>query len=120
MNETKHPLLETLGESSNIKVISFFLAHPSYDYGKTELANYTGLSRQSIYKVISPLIHYSIIKETRKIGRTTLYQLNHQSKVVKALNQANEELVKIIISEQQNYEPHEVYIKDVLATIRNE
>ena len=60
---------------------------------KTELAENVELSRQTIYKAIEPLLNHSMVIESRKIGRITMYQLNDDSELVKTIGKFNKLIV---------------------------
>ena len=94
----KSPLCEVLGTTPNLQIISFFIANQHFDYTKTDIAKNTKLSRQTIYKALSPLLQFDMIQVSRKIGNTTLYRLNEESEGIKNILMLNEEFVKIIIT----------------------
>ncbi len=95
------PLIVTMGDTPMTRILSFLIAHKDLDYSKTDLANYTELSRQSIYKGIDPLLKYGIIHSNRKIGNTELYQINFDSPPVKSILSYVNRIVSISIEKQK-------------------
>ncbi len=96
MTETKiadkSALAETFGENPLAKVIDFFLMYPSFDYSKSQVAKFVGISRITIEKIWSRLVKNGIILKTREVGRADLYKLNTGSMKVKALMRFDFEL----------------------------
>ena len=76
---------ETFGKTPFIKVLDFFLEYQNFDYSKSQVADEIGISRVTIEKIWGLLIKREIIKKTRIVGRATLYRLNKENPVVKAL-----------------------------------
>ncbi len=77
--------VETFGKTAFIKVLDFFLTYQNFDYSKSQVAEEVGISRVTMEKIWKILIKREIIKKTRVIGRATLYRLNKENPVVKAL-----------------------------------
>jgi len=87
------PLCQSLGQNSALQVLSFLLAHKDFDYSKTEIAENVELSRQTMYKALEPLTNFSMVIESRKIGKITMYQLNEDSELVKTIRKFNKLIV---------------------------
>lgn len=79
------PIRRIFGDSPMVKVLDVLIENPIHDYSKRELAEAAEISPTTLYKLLEPLKENGIIKESRKIGNTTLYQLNRESKAVKEL-----------------------------------
>ncbi len=90
------PLCEALGVTPSLQLLSFFNAHPYYDYSKTELSKFTNLSRHTIYKGLEPLVKFSMVAESRRIGNTKLYKLNNESDTTRMMKGFNNSIVAII------------------------
>ncbi len=78
-------LLRALGSSPQLRAIDFFIENRIFDYSKSDVAKETGISRMTLDKAWDELISLGIIKETRRIGRATLYKLNTAAPLVKEL-----------------------------------
>ena len=89
------PLLtEVFGNSPLIKIIDFFLDNKLFDFSKEEIARGTGISKMTLYKYFDILIKLGILKESRKIGRATLYKLNLKNPIVKKLIEVEDFLIR--------------------------
>ena len=100
----KSLLLEFLGDTPLIRVIDFLLENSIFDYTKTDIAENAGISRASLYNVWPTLAKFEIVKESRKIGNTTLYKLNKENPVVKKLIELDLKISK----EYADFEPQPV------------
>jgi len=89
----KQPIYQSLGKTPNLKVMMFFLEHPTNDYTKTEIAANCNLARQSVYPVIRSLMRFQFIKIRRQIGNTKLYCL-HDGSTTRAFRQIVQTLSK--------------------------
>lgn len=72
-------LVALFGDHPFLHVLDTLLDHPSHDYTKTELAEVNDMSRSTLYRVWDRLEALDLVEETRTIGNTTLYRLNHDS-----------------------------------------
>jgi len=112
-------MLEDLfGNGSFVKIVDFFLENRFWDYTKTDIANHSGISRTQLYKVWNVILEGKLVKETRKIGATTLYQLNMDSPIIRRLEKlsltiADEKNKKTL--ENEELQPKEVPIEDMVA-----
>jgi DNA-binding transcriptional ArsR family regulator len=121
MRLNKSPLCISLGETSTLQLLSFFIAHRDFDYSKTELAKNIEMSRQSIYKALEPLLKYKMVIESRKIGNTTLYKLNNDSEPLKAIKHFNDTIIKMIVDNEIDKDiKKEEDIKKVIELFRME
>lgn len=85
MNEEKSLFVEFFGDTPLIKVMDFLIENSIFDYTKTEIAENSGISRASLYKIWNEFEKYGLITESRKIGNATLYRLNKENPVVQKL-----------------------------------
>lgn len=86
-NVSDSVLQRVFGKGSFIKIVDALLDHPNYEYTKKELAEVNGMSRATLYRVWDRVEDLEIVEESRKIGNTTMFKLNTESPVVKALYQ---------------------------------
>jgi len=101
MNYDNTPLCKVLGPTPTLELLSFMLAHKSFDYSKTELAKNTEMTRQTVYRALEPLEQFSLVRESRKIGRMTMYQLNENSELLKSIEKFNNLTVRKIIEAEK-------------------
>ena len=86
-------MLEDLfGNSALVKALDFFLENRFWDYTKKDVAQNSGISRTQLYKFWNSLESHGIVKGTRKIGGTTLYKVNMDSRTVKLLEALSREV----------------------------
>lgn len=78
-------LKHIFGETPEIKILDFLIDHKGYDYSKTEIARNSDIGWATLNRHWSRIEEWELVKETRKIGRATLYKLNEDSPVVKKL-----------------------------------
>ncbi|MCX6665889.1 MAG: winged helix-turn-helix domain-containing protein [Euryarchaeota archaeon] len=94
------PFEGIFGSTPELKTLQFLIAHTHFDYTKKELAEHSGISRQTVYKVLDVFLKWEIIKETRKIGNVTLYTLNTTNKLVTSFKKFDNEIINIITQEE--------------------
>ncbi|MBI2079235.1 hypothetical protein HYT84_00600 [Candidatus Micrarchaeota archaeon] len=81
----KSLFVELLGDTPLIRLVDFLIENSIFDYSKTDLAENTGISRASLYKIWPIVEKYNLMKKSRTIGNTTLYILNRENPLVKQL-----------------------------------
>lgn len=82
-NETL--LLKYLGPTPILRIIDYFLDNPLSDFAKNEIVKNLEMGRVTFFKYWSELEKSGAVKETRKIGRATLYKLDRENEIVKHL-----------------------------------
>lgn len=65
--------------------MDFLMENNVFDYTKTDIAENSGISRASLYKIWPILEKYKIVQKSRAIGNTVLYKLNKKNSVVQKL-----------------------------------
>ena len=88
--------VKIFGENPQTKIRDFLADHPDYDYTITELAEKTGVSKPTTYKVIRGLLKEGLVIVSRKIGRSKLYKLNTRNEIVKTILKFEFEIAKKI------------------------
>ena len=89
------PIIELLGGTPRSELIIFFLAHPFDQYTIQELAEFNGMSRQTVSKHVKVLVRFRLIKK-----KDRMYKTDIKGKVHKALSDLNDEIGEIIIAEE--------------------
>jgi DNA-binding transcriptional ArsR family regulator len=90
----KSILLETIGDTTENRIIDFLIEGRGLDYTKKDIADNCGISRPTLYKILPKLTKQGIVKPTRIIGRVQLYSLNTENEKVKVLLKLEEFLLK--------------------------
>jgi hypothetical protein len=82
---TETLLIKCLGRSPVLRIIDFFLDNRLFDYTKDEIIENLDMGRATLFKYWEDIEKFGIVKETRKIGKATLYKLNEENEIVKKL-----------------------------------
>ena len=91
-------MLEDLfGNSGLVKILDFLLENRFWDYTKTDIAKHSGLSRTQLYRIWGNIMRAHLVKESRRIGATVLYQTNLESPIMKQL-----EKLSLTIADEKN------------------
>jgi hypothetical protein len=99
--EVNPPTLQKLFEDSSIaKLLDFFTLYREFDYPKTEISKNSGVSWKTLYRLWPILEKYQLVIKTRQIGRATLYKLNTESPIAKALNKLALEIATFHVNEE--------------------
>ena len=85
-------LVDVFGASPETKIISFFMDFPLNDFMQKEVCEATGLNPRTVSARLQKLKQKGVLKQTRKVGKATLYTLNGESHVVRII----EELIRTI------------------------
>lgn len=72
------------------RVILFLLENNIFDYSKSDIAKYAGVSRMTLDKFFNSLDEFKIVLKTRDVGRATLYRINLESQIVQEFAKLNE------------------------------
>lgn len=94
MKMSKSMFLEVIGDTIENRIIDFLIEGRGLDYTKKDIAENSGISRPTLYKIFPKLIKEKTVKPTRIIGRVQLYSLNTENEKVKALLKLEEFLLK--------------------------
>ena len=81
----KSMLLEVLGDTPELRIIDFLITNMHDKLYKNEIIERIGSNRTTFFKTWKNLEKYSIVTPFKKVGRSTLFQLNLENKFVKWL-----------------------------------
>lgn len=95
MEDEKSPMQIIFGSHPQVKVIETLLLHPDFEYNLTELAECAGVSKATVFNLKEKLLHYGIVKPTKKVGRIQLYKFDKHSTVGGLLNSLSFKLADI-------------------------
>ena len=99
------PLSRLLGSFASTKILDFLTTFRGYDYSITEIAVNTGLSWRTVYRELPKLQRYEVIKESRVVGRSRMYQIETGSTITIKLRELIAEVAKfdvdILVTEEQ-------------------
>lgn len=93
---------ESIGERSGIqglftgsiaKVLDFLLTFEGFYYSKEEIARNSEIGYETFNALFGMLEYYDIVKKRKDTEKTTLYTLNAESPIVKALKMVQYEIM---------------------------
>ena len=78
-------LVEYFREHPIVKIIDFLIENKLFDYSKKQITEEAGMSKATLFKYFPKLEEAELVKLSRKFGKTKLYKINTESKVVKRI-----------------------------------
>ena len=94
METEKSSYLEVMGEHPMNKVLDFLLTFDEFDYSLTEIAQNAGVSYSTLMLFFSKLEANSIVKCTRKVGKSKMFMINKENPVVQDLIKLHWQIAK--------------------------
>ena len=85
---------DIFGESTQTTILDFLAYHLNYDYSISEIAKNSQFSRPTVYKTIDILLKKELIIQTREQGKSLLYKLNNDNKLVQMILEFDSEAEK--------------------------
>ena len=79
------PLLWALGDKSKVKILAALLSEKEHDVNISDLSRLSGLSRSTIYDHIGVLQDAGLVKKTREVSNSDMFQIDLDSKGVESL-----------------------------------
>ncbi len=104
------PFEGLLGNSCELRMIEYLLPLEGIDFNITELGEEVGVSRVTATKIVTKFVEWGLLNPTRSVGNTTYYTLNHESPIVKSVEQFNNTLIENILGNETLYEIHEYWV----------
>ncbi len=89
-------LSELFGNCPQVKIVETFAENNEDILSGPDIARMTGITKATVYAHINKLLKEDIIKKARKVGKTQLYQLNHENPKAKIILM----LERFIVSER--------------------
>ena len=77
---------DVFGDSSVARILDHLAKYETRDFSMTELARDCDMSYRTLQRVFPLLVQKELVKETRRIGKATMYTLNLQNETVKELH----------------------------------
>lgn len=87
-------LIEVLGDTPELRIIDFLITNMHDKLYKNEIIGRIGSNRTTFFKAWKNLEKYSIVTPFKKVGRSTLYQLDLENKFVKWLLRLDMSLIE--------------------------
>lgn len=93
--------LEMYGDSIHNRILEYLLENQGLDFAVGDLAKDLDISKPKAYEMIYSFEDKGYLKESRVIGKTQLYVLNHQSKKVQLLVKQFKQVLRLVIKEKE-------------------
>ncbi|MEK6935534.1 MAG: hypothetical protein AABW67_02010 [Nanoarchaeota archaeon] len=77
--------LQYLGDNPKMRILDFLMDNFSQDFSLPQIAEGGKVAYTTLIDLLPKLLKQEIITETRKIGKSTLYKINLDNPVAKAL-----------------------------------
>lgn len=95
---------ELFGDSPQVKIVETFAENHEETISAPDISRMTGVTKATVYAHINKLLKEKIIKKSKKVGKTQLYQLNNdnpKAKIILVLERfiVSERLGKLIEKE---------------------
>ncbi len=101
------PFEGLLGNNSELRMLEYLLPLEGLEFNITELAEEVGVSRVTATRNVKKFVEWGILNLTRTAGATSYYSINHESPIVKSIEQFNNTLIENILGNETLYEIHE-------------
>jgi hypothetical protein len=117
MDETA--FVKVLGNSPIIRLLDFLIMERGlWDYSIRELSQNTGISWQTVDKLIEGFLKTGIVKNTRKVATADMYMLNEENTFSQILIGLDNMLSKAQV-EGKNIKVEMVSSEDAMALVMN-
>lgn len=73
------------GDAPHARVFDYLLASEAPDHTITEIARGADVARPTAYKVVDDMLAEGFLAETRVVGNSRFFALDHRSRVVREL-----------------------------------
>jgi hypothetical protein len=91
--------VKVFGNYPQVKVLDFLIENDIFDYSKTQIAELSGVSFNTLETFWKKLVETEIVKSSRKVGNSQMFQLNKSSPVVKKMMEIDKSLMLLSIAE---------------------
>ena len=95
----KSIFIEVFGNYPQVRVLDFLIENDIFDYSKTQIAELSGISFNTLETLWNKLLGEGILSETRRVGNSQMYHLNKESPTVKILMEIDKKLMLESIEE---------------------
>ena len=87
------------GDTIENNVLEFILENNSIDFAVGDMAKQLDISRPKAYQAVDYFIKKGFLIKSRIVGKTQLYIINKESKIVQLLLKSFKDCLKIIVEE---------------------
>lgn len=84
-------LIQALGNSKNLRMLNFFIENPFDSYNISEIAEFSEITRNSVYSYLPEFLEKGYLIE-EVIGKRKMYRLDRSNPVIKYIDGAMEDI----------------------------
>ena len=95
--------LQVFGKSPEMRLLDFFLDNPRTDYNRTEISGALSMNKQTINSKLFYLLVYELVRVTRKLGKSFMFQLNMENPSVVSLMEMERNISVGITADEDEY-----------------
>jgi len=88
------PLTWIFGNHSKVRIISALLSEADRDLNITDIARIAGISRSAVYDNIDDLLQLNIVRRSRRVGDSKMYEINKENEAVKLVARLENKLLE--------------------------
>lgn len=103
------PFEGLLGNNCELRMLEYLLPLEGIEFNITELAEEVGVSRVTTTRIVKKFVEWGVLKSARTAGNTAYYSINHESPIVKSIEQLNNVLIENILGNDTLYEIHDYW-----------
>ena len=92
---------EVYGDTIKNKILEYLLENQGLDFAVGDIAKETGISKPKAYEVFKEFEKRKYVKKSRLVGKTQLYILNKENKVVALFMRNFKECLKLVVSQHK-------------------
>lgn len=102
-----NPFEGLLGNNCELRMFEYLLPLEGIEFNIAELAEEVGASRTTAIRIVRKFVEWGVLKSPR----TAIYSINHESPIVKSIEQFNNALIENILGNETLYEIHDYWEK---------
>lgn len=103
------PFEGLLGNNCELRMLEYLLPLEEIEFNITELAEEVGVSRVTATRIVKKFVEWEVLNVPRTVGNTAYYSINHESPIVKSIEQFNNVLIENILGNETLYEIHDYW-----------
>jgi DNA-binding MarR family transcriptional regulator len=107
VKDMNRPFEGLFGNSSELRMIEYLLPLEGIEFNITELSKEIRVPRIIATRTAKKFVEWGLLNSTRDAGSTTRYSINHESHIVKCIEQLNNVIIENILGDEMLYEIHE-------------
>lgn len=94
-------LVDALGSPTKIRTLAVLISESDRDLSPSEICEQAGIGSSSFYHHIEDLLAYDLVKRTRNVGNSPMYQINTDSGAAEALASFEWNLLEFLAEKEE-------------------